>query len=145
MDFETLRARVLQPVTALNPLGGDIRLDERFDAIRSEIQAWESLESETHPDWKRLSEACCHLLASESKDILLLCWLAYAWGQHVPERGVTEACLILGEALTEWGRGFIPAASASGRFAWRWIGWLPDGCRKRRSAGRTSMRPCWRR
>lgn len=78
-DINTLlETLATKPISDKAPTGSNIRLEPNFEAIESQLSLMDSLTSDIPTDWDEVQRLCKIVLASESKDLLVACYLTRA-------------------------------------------------------------------
>lgn len=112
------------PVSAAQPEGSDIRNDDDFDALQTEVRRMET-EGPNSVDWKSVCQQAETIISSRSKDLLVASWLTFALFKAEGYRGLADGLGIIdGMIHTFWDTMFPPKARERGRV--NAIDWLAE-------------------
>ena len=115
--FEYYRAELLEPISAEQPCGVDLRHDPLFgeilDARRADdtlnAGAWEKQEGRKLANWERVAEICLDALQTRTKDLRLSCFLAEAALHLDGFEGFGLSLRLCRELLLKfWDQGLFP-------------------------------------
>jgi type VI secretion system protein ImpA len=108
---------LLQPISAEQPCGQDLRHDRLFgeilDARRSDDEMnagdWEKQEGRKLADWEKVANLCLNALTTRTKDLRLACFLAEASLHMDGFKGLHQSLRLCRELLlTFWEQGLHP-------------------------------------
>lgn len=112
-----------QPISAESPAGENIRLEDDFGRIEQEIAKLRSLTNNQPVEWDLLAEWCREILANQSKDILVACYLTRALCESNVIKGLMTG-LAINISLIEnyWDQCQPPKKRLRGRIvAYDWL------------------------
>lgn len=118
-DITTLlEALATKPISDKAPTGSNARLEPNFEAIESQLRLMDSLTTDIPTDWFEVQRLCQIVLESESKDLLVACYLTRALCEKDLLQGL-DLGLGLNLKLMElyWDTCFPPKKRARGRAA----------------------------
>ncbi len=105
-----------EPISAEQPAGGDVSYDEDFDELSREIKKLSSPTAESVIDWSRVSELCRKILAEESKNLQVACYLSVALCHTDGLQGCVTGIHILRDLLENfWDTMYPPKKRKKGR------------------------------
>ncbi|GDY14337.1 hypothetical protein LBMAG53_32150 [Planctomycetota bacterium] len=108
------------PLAGASPTGDNVRYDDAFTQIESEIAKLE------HPaggdiDWSAVAAGCRNILAEKSKDLLVAAWLARALWQTQRLAGLASGLGVIRGLLTTWWEALHPLKPRPRRAALEWL------------------------
>jgi len=90
------------PVTDGDYAGPDVRYSSEFEQIENALQQEGSIHRNGGPDWTRIVEQGEQLLQSQSKDLRVACWLAWALYRTNGTEGLQAGLALLRNLLDHW-------------------------------------------
>ncbi|MHA7879566.1 MAG: type VI secretion system protein TssA [Saccharospirillum sp.] len=113
-----------QPIPGDAPCGVSVKYEESFLALEAELAKQESLIAAT-VDWRQVDQLARAILANESKDLLVACYLAAALQSNQGYAGtLTGLALVQGLCEQWWDDCFPPLKRLRGRTAA--VNWLVE-------------------
>jgi type VI secretion system protein VasJ len=104
-------------ISAEAPAGSDCRVLPEFEAIETEIRRLET-DGPTAVDWRKVAEGSLAILSTQSKDLLVAAWCAYALHRRERLPGLAVGLSILNGIVAEhWADAFPPARRERARVA----------------------------
>lgn len=91
-----------QPIADGDFAGVDVRYCGEFEAIESTVTQQGSIHASGEPDWQQVIAQSSALLAEQSKDLRVACWLAWALYRHEGPSGLQAGLEMLGALLPHW-------------------------------------------
>src|SRR5690606_42028094 len=82
--------------------GPDVRYSSEFEQIENALQQEGSIHRNGGPDWTRIVEQGEQLLQSQSKDLRVACWLAWALYRTNGTEGLQAGLALLRNQLDHW-------------------------------------------
>src|SRR5690554_6281737 len=91
-----------QPIADGDFAGVDVRYCGEFEAIESTVTQQGSIHASGEPDWQQVIAQSSALLAEQSKDLRVACWLAWALYRHEGPSGLQAGLEMIGALLPHW-------------------------------------------
>ncbi|WP_156944170.1 type VI secretion system protein TssA [Bradyrhizobium sp. Ec3.3] len=82
------------PVPGAVPAGADVRDAADFEQLEAEVRRMDA-DGPAAVDWRRVSKLSLHILANQSKDILIACWAVYGLFRIEGYQGLAVGLAIL--------------------------------------------------
>src|SRR5690606_17590462 len=112
-----------QPIADGDFAGVDVRYCGEFEAIESTVTQQGSIHASGEPDWQQVIAQSSALLAEQSKDLRVACWLAWAPYGHAAPSGLQRGRELKAALTPHWTllhpSRDRPRAAASGWLALR--------------------------
>ena len=122
MDYTTLAT---VPISQENPAGDDVKYDDDFEKIESEIAKLSSPSESNAVDWELVAKLCEEILEHKSKNLLITVYLAYALWRLRGIDGLSDGIKILADLLENyWEVLYPPLRRIKGRI--NAVEWLLD-------------------
>src|SRR5690606_40516036 len=80
----------------------DVRYCGEFEAIESTVTQQGSIHASGEPDWQQVIAQSSALLAEQSKDLRVACWLAWALYCHEGPSGLQAGLEMISALLPHW-------------------------------------------
>jgi type VI secretion system protein VasJ len=113
MDFMDLGKT---PISEQNPAGEDVRFEPDFEALTDELEKLSSPTASGEVDWGKVTDLCRDILAEQSKDLLVACYLCTALTRSQGWEGLETGVHVLRDLLeTFWDSLFPPKNRVKGR------------------------------
>ncbi|MGV7215412.1 type VI secretion system protein TssA [Bradyrhizobium sp. UFLA05-112] len=103
-------ARVLYgaaPVPGAVPAGADVRDAADFEQLEAEVRGMDA-DGPAAVDWRKVSKLSLHILANQSKDILIACWAVYGLFRIEGYQGLAVGLAILRGMVDAHWEGLYP-------------------------------------
>ena len=127
LSAEQIELLALQPVPGDHPAGENVRLESQFEDIEQEIAKLDALSIDHPVRWTLISENAQTILAQQSKDFLVVCYLTRALCETDLVSGLNQGLrLAYGVADTYWDHAFPPKKRVRGRA--QAFEWLAEKC-----------------
>lgn len=112
-----------QPIPGTNRAGDNARLEPTFEAVAQEIAKLDSLTAEDPVRWRDVLEQSQQILAQQSKDFLVACYLTRALSEFHGVDGLQQGLALARDlAHTFWDDAFPPVKRLRGRAqAFEWL------------------------
>ena len=122
MDYTTLGTLA---ISQENPAGDDVKYDEDFEKIESEIAKLSSPSESNAVDWELVVKLCEEILEHKSKNLLITVYLAYALFKLRGIEGLSDGVKVLADILENyWETLYPPLRRIKGRI--NAVQWLID-------------------
>lgn len=105
MDYTQLG---IKPIDEKNLAGEDIKYDEDFELIQSEISKLISPSASNEIDWGRVSKLSYHILETKSKHLLVAVYLSYSLYKLRGIDGLNDGVLVLSDILENYWENLYP-------------------------------------
>lgn len=106
MDITQLGAA---PVPGGEPAGSDIRSEEKFEKLSAEIDKMSSPSAAGAIDWEKVLNLSADILANDSKDLLVACYLSIALIRRDGLKGFASAVHVWRDMVTTYWETLFPA------------------------------------
>lgn len=123
LTAEEISQLATQPIAGDNPAGGNVRLEQAFEAIEQEIAKLDSFTAEDPVRWNDITATARQLLQERSKDFLVACFLTRSLCEVDLLDGLNQGLQIgKGIAETFWDHAYPPKKRLRGRSqAFEWL------------------------
>lgn len=101
----------ITPVSAAAPAGTDIRSEETFDKLSTEIEKMSSPSAAGALDWQKVLDMCSDILNARSKDLLVAAYLSMALMKTDGLRGLATGVHVWRDMLATYWETLFPAKS----------------------------------
>lgn len=120
---DTFLALIAAPIPGEAPTGRNMRYDEPFTSIESEVGKLDN-PAAGEPDWKRIVILSREVLSSHSKDLLAASWATYAGLRLTRLSGLAIGLAGCRDLLTTYWSSLFPAVTRikARRSALEWLG-----------------------
>ncbi|RLA76438.1 MAG: type VI secretion system protein TssA, partial [Epsilonproteobacteria bacterium] len=122
MDYDKLGRT---PIDEQNPAGKDVKYDEEFELVESEMSKLTSPSSASEIDWNLVSTTSYNILENKSKNILVAVYLSYAQYKLRGIDGLDDSVKVISDMLDNyWETLYPPKKRLKGRInaiEW-WLG-----------------------
>ena len=122
MDYTQLG---ITPIDEQNPAGEDVKYDEEFELVESELSKLTSPSSSGEIDWDMVAKTSHNILETKSKHILVAVYLSYALYKLRGIDGLNDGVKIIADMLENyWETLYPPKRRLKGRInaiEW-WLG-----------------------
>ena len=106
MDITQLGAA---PIPGGEPAGSDIRSEEKFEKLSAEIDKMSSPSAAGAIDWEKVLSLSADILANDSKDLLVACYLSIALIRRNGLKGFASAVHVWRDMVTTYWETLFPA------------------------------------
>lgn len=123
LTTEQLEALIHHPVPGENPGGVNVRLEAAFESVERQIAKLDSLTAGDPVRWSEVLQTSHEILQHQSKDFLVVCYLARALCEVDVIAGLQQGLALAG-GITEhfWEHAIPPVRRARGRAqAFEWL------------------------
>jgi len=115
----------ITPINEQNRAGEDVKYDEDFEKIESEISKLTSPSASNEIDWELVARLCENILQTKSKNLLVGVYLCYALFKVRGIDGLSDAITVLADLLENyWDVMYPPLRRIKGRI--NAIEWMLD-------------------
>lgn len=113
MDYTKLG---ITPINEQNPAGKDVKYDEDFELIESEMSKLTSPSASGLIDWNKIIKLSCTILQTKSKNLLIAVYLSYALYKQQGLDGLSDGVKVLADILEYyWETLYPPKKRLKGR------------------------------
>jgi len=113
------------PINEQNPVGEDVKYDEDFEKVESEISKLTSPSVSNEVDWDLVVKLCESILQNKSKNLLVSVYLSYALFKKRSIDGLCDGIKVLADMLQNyWESLYPPVRRMKGRI--NAIEWMLD-------------------
>jgi type VI secretion system protein VasJ len=99
----------LQPIEGDSPVGHDVRSDDDFDRLQTEIDKLNNPGAAAGTDWDVVQRAAIALLAERGKDLLVACYLGGALLRRSELAGLAAGLKVIDDLLQTYWETLFPA------------------------------------
>lgn len=96
------------PIPGISPAGSDIRGEEIFENLSSEIEKMSSPSAAGGIDWQKALNICTDILQNHSKDLLVVSYLSLALTKTEGMRGLAKGVAIWRDVITTYWETLFP-------------------------------------
>ncbi|MDH5546869.1 MAG: type VI secretion system protein TssA [Gammaproteobacteria bacterium] len=113
-------ARLLEPFPGDDPAGQDVRDDEQYTIVQTEIDKIIGMGDES-PDWRTIHKVSKDLLEERSKDVNLVNYLVLAMVSELKLSGLSTGLVLLSNFHKSFGQTCFPKRSRAREASVQWI------------------------
>jgi len=120
MDYSKLG---LTPISEQNPTGEDVKYDEDYEKVESELSKLTSPSASNEIDWELVVKLCSSILKNKSKNLLINVYLIYALLKTRGVEGLSDGIKVLADMIEHyWEILYPPLRRIKGRInALEWM------------------------
>ena len=109
-------AALLAPISEAAPGGADAHDTPEYEIVSTEIDALTNPLAGRQPDWAKVDEQGCIILAKQSKDFMVAAWVCAAWNERSGLATLADAAQLLAGLVQDfWQTGFPGLKRIRGR------------------------------
>jgi len=115
----------LTPINEQNPVGEDVKYDEDYEKVESELSKLTSPSASNEIDWELVVKLCSSILENKSKNLLISVYLIYALEKTRGVEGLGDGIKVLADMIEHyWESLYPPLRRIKGRI--NALAWMID-------------------